>query len=72
MLTIDNLAHRYGMLPSEVLCRATTFDLSILDASAKWERYQYDKANGVTPKNALPNQEEMLAMIKRVREKSDD
>lgn len=30
--TIENIAHRYGILPSEAMRRATTFDLVILDA----------------------------------------
>jgi hypothetical protein len=71
MITIDNLAHRYSVLPSEALSRATTFDLAILDASAKWERYQQDKANGVKPKAPKLTQEEMLAMVKSVKERKN-
>jgi hypothetical protein len=71
MITIDNLAHRYSVLPSEALSRATTFDLAILDASAKWERYQQDKVNGVKPKAPELTQEEMLAMVKSVKERKN-
>jgi hypothetical protein len=69
MITIDNLAHRYSILPSEALSRATTFDLAVLDASAKWERYQHDKANGVKPKEPELTQKEMLAMVQAVKER---
>ena len=71
MLTIDNLAYRYGKLPSQVLAEATTFDLAVLDISAKWERYQHDKANGkLKPAGADLSQDEMLAMLQRVREQN--
>ena len=67
ILTLDNLAHRYNCLPSEALSRATTFDLYVLDVSAKWSRHQNDVAEGKKPKAKQPTQAEMLAMIKRVR-----
>lgn len=65
-LSIDNLAHRYHCLPSHVLANATTFDLYILDLSAKWNRYQSDIASGATVDHRL-TKEEMLGMINRVR-----
>jgi len=37
MLSLDNLAHRYGILPSEALERASTLDLRVLEVSSKWE-----------------------------------
>ena len=74
VLTLDNLAHRYKCLPSEALARATTLDLHVLDVSAKWSKYQSDKAEGKTSATITPNlsQEEMLAMINRVKERSND
>lgn len=44
ILTIDSLGKRYGMLPSEVLCRSTTFDLYIMDASLSFENYHHQKS----------------------------
>lgn len=69
MITIDNLAFRYGLLPSEVLARATTFDLTVLDVSARWERYQFEKQNGKL-KTEVPDlsEQEMLDMIRKVKE----
>jgi len=71
LLTIDNLAHRYNCLPSEALARATTFDLHVLDLSAKWRNHQTDVANGVETDKSNHNltQEEMLDMLKRARGK---
>ena len=67
ILTLDNLAHRYKCLPSEAMARGNTFDLYVLDVSAKWSRHQQDKAEGKKPAAKMPNQAEMLAMIKRAR-----
>ena len=69
MITIDNLAHRYGILPSEALARANTFDLAVLDISAKWERYRNDRANGIKPPAPKLTQEEMRAMIDSVNQR---
>lgn len=67
-LTLDNLAHRYQLLPSEALARATTFDLYVLDISTKWVKYQQDLQEGRTGR-ATPrlNTEEMMAMIDRAK-----
>lgn len=43
---IDSIAERYGMLPSEVLARATTLDLHIVDAALSYRSYQQRKAQG--------------------------
>ena len=74
LLSLDNLAHRYNLLPSEALDRASTFDLYVLDISAKWNRHQQEKAERgddsvtITPKLSL---EEMQSMIARVKERKD-
>lgn len=44
ILMIDSLGKRYGMLPSEVLGRANTFDLYIMDAALTFENYHHKKA----------------------------
>jgi hypothetical protein len=67
ILTLNNLAEKYKCLPSEVLVRGTTFDLYVLDVSTKWINYQQAKADGTVPKEKLPSQSEMLAMIKQAR-----
>ena len=72
MLSLDNLASRYGMLPSEALARATTLDLHILDVGAKWVNHQQELAKAgntdvMKPKRSKLSQEDMLSMIKRAR-----
>ena len=67
-LTLDNLATRYGLLPSEVLGRATTLDLYVLDLSAKYQKYQHEKSQGLNPPTRKPSQEELKAMLTRVKQ----
>lgn len=72
LISLDNLAARYHCLPSEALARASTFDLHVLDVSARWSKYQQEKADRgessaeITPKLSV---DEMKAMIARVRER---
>lgn len=40
---IDGMAHRYGLLPSEVIQRATTQDLYIYDAVSSYQQYIHTK-----------------------------
>lgn len=65
ILSIDALGKRYSLLPSEVMTKASTFDLVVLDAALGYQNYMQDKAEGKkqTPKLS---QEEMKAAIERV------
>ena len=40
MITIGQLAKTYGLLPSEVLARGSTFDLMVMDVFTTWENHQ--------------------------------
>lgn len=40
LLTIDSVATRYHLLPTQVLKQATTFDLHVLDLSTRWVNHQ--------------------------------
>ena len=66
LLSIDAIGKRYSLLPSEVMSKASTFDLVVLDAALGYQNYIQDKADG---KKEVPklSQEEMMAEIKRVR-----
>lgn len=68
-LTLDNLAHRYSLLPSEVLERASTLDLYILDLGTRYKNYQHEVAanDGRKPSPKLTT-EQMMAMMQRVKE----
>lgn len=39
VLTLDQLGKRYGLLPSEVIAKASTFDLVIFDIALTYERH---------------------------------
>lgn len=59
IMQIDGLGKRYGLLPSEVLQRANTFDLYIIDAALTFEQYHQKKAanNGQAPLQEYTNNE---------------
>lgn len=68
ILTVNNLAKTYKLLPSEVLERGTTFDLFVLDVATRYTRHQQDIADGKAVKSEHRlTQQEMLDMIKRAR-----
>ena len=66
ILTLDNLATRYHCLPSQAMAQGTTFDLYVLDVSAKWNKRQQDISDGKTVEHNL-TQAEMFNMIARAR-----
>jgi hypothetical protein len=63
-VTLDSLAQRYSILPSEALNRATTFDLEVLDIAMSYEKFKHNKANGVMPS---VKEDTMLEALKQVR-----
>ena len=71
LLSIDALGKRYSLLPSEVMEKASTFDLVVLDAALGYQSYIQDRADGKkqTPKLS---QEEMMAAMERVRKDGND
>lgn len=71
ILSIDALGKRYSLLPSEVMTKASTFDLVVLDAALGYQTYIQDRAEG---KKATPklSQEEMISALERVRKDGSD
>lgn len=78
LLTVDRLAHRYGLLPSEVIHRADTYDLEVLGASSKWEQHQAKEqerkrvfgkkgAKAVPPPARDLSQKELLNIISQTK-----
>ena len=59
----------YGLLPSQVKNFGTTYDIKVTEALMAWENKMYEEAKTGVP--AAPNlsQEEMKAMIQKVKEK---
>jgi hypothetical protein len=43
---LDSLAKRYGKLPTEVLRKGDSFDISVMDVALTYEKYQRDKESG--------------------------
>lgn len=72
ILTVHNLAKEYGLLPSQALATASTFDLYVLDIHTRWLKYQQDKAEGKAAPQTTKQftQEELKAMIDRTRNQS--
>lgn len=72
ILTVHNLAENYKCLPSEVLHRATTFDLYVLDVHTKWVKYQHqraanEQANPNAPKVPVMSAKQLAEMISTAR-----
>jgi len=40
---LDSIAHRYGMLPSQVLQHANTQDVFVFDMANTYKAYQHEK-----------------------------
>jgi hypothetical protein len=57
ILQVDGLGKRYGLLPSEIIKRADTFDLYIMDAALTFEQYHTKKAQGKHVPPDLTNDE---------------
>lgn len=72
ILTVHNLAENYKCLPSEVMSRATTFDLYVLDVHTKWVKYQHQESENKravpnAPARPVLNSEQMRKMIEQAR-----
>lgn len=66
VMLIDTIAERYGLLPSEVLTRANTFDVFIADAAIGYRNTLQDRA--MNP-DKVPDykQEELLEILKNAK-----
>lgn len=66
MLNIGSIAKTYGVLPSQVLGNATTYDLMIADVMSSWEEHQINKAtNKLSPPNLTVAQ--MSSILEKAR-----
>jgi hypothetical protein len=68
---IDALATRYHLLPSEVLVKADTLDVMVMDMSVSWHNYKIEceqaEANGKpkpAPKMSANKLQAMMAAVK--------
>ena len=72
ILWLDSLGKRYGMLPSEVISKANTFDLYVMDAAMAFENFHHKKSmnNGRDP---IPDYttDELLAMVAKGKDRQN-
>ena len=70
VIMLDRLAQRYGCLPSEVLQRADTLDIYVLNVSAKWENHQSEHSQSGKVPPLVPQQklEEMLQAVRAAKQ----
>jgi hypothetical protein len=71
ILAIDNIANRYGQLPSHVLANASTFDLYVSDIQMRYQNRQNKIANGVKDPVPQLSQEQMIDMVRSVKERKN-
>jgi hypothetical protein len=65
IMLIDTLSERYGMLPSEVMSRATTFDVFIADTAITYRNLVQDRQiNGDKPPEL--SEQELLEALRTV------
>lgn len=70
MITVGRMAERYGLLPSEVAQRATTYDIMITDVLASYTNYEQQKNSGkVDPSAYNFSQNQMKDMLEKARGK---
>jgi hypothetical protein len=43
VLLLDQMSQRYGLLPSEAIIRASTFDMVVMDMAMTYEHHQHEK-----------------------------
>ncbi len=69
---LDTMAQRYHLLPSEIMRRADTLDMYVLDVAMSWHRYQQEVAQAQQEGRPPPAPDltinKMKEMIERVRE----
>jgi hypothetical protein len=65
------MASRYHCLPSEILEKADTFDVYVLQTATAWQEYQQEVSKAKHSGGPMPaanlSQDQMRAMIQRVR-----
>jgi len=66
---IGRMAKEYGMLPSEIANRATTYDLMVTDVLATYEHYQHLKSQGklIDPSVYKFTDEELKTMLDKAK-----
>lgn len=56
-MLLDSLGERYGKLPSEVLAKATTFDVWVYDVAVSYRNYRNER--DAKNRNQIPAEKSM-------------
>jgi len=70
-IMLDQMANRYGMLPSEVLAKGTTQDLFVYDAYVTYSNHEAEKRNrnsGGPPKPQSITSDNLQEKLAKFRE----
>lgn len=74
-MSLDFVAKRYGTLPSKVLAEGSSIDMLVAEIAVGYQNWTYEEAErkqkGAPPKPPDLTQEQMMAMIERVRNNED-
>lgn len=74
MTILDTMAQRYHLLPTDVMARATTFDLEVMFLSQDFQHRRQADLIDVPPggKRTVPrlNQQQMQDMLARARSRT--
>jgi hypothetical protein len=71
IMLVDTLSERYGILPSEVMTRANTFDVFIADTAIGYRNAVQERAmNGGRAPTPEYKQSDLQNMLDKVRGKS--
>lgn len=72
IVSIDNLAQRYSLLPSQILAQASTFDMYVADVSTRYHNRQREINEGKLSKHHMNyTQDQLKSMIQAVRGAKD-
>lgn len=64
---LDALGERYGMLPSQLLDSANTFDLWVYDVAVSWINNQQAKADGKPQNYSVDDLRKRMENVKNAR-----
>ncbi len=68
---LDQLAHRYGTLPSKVLTQGDSFDITVMDVAFTYKKYLEQKNDKDSSMDtALFDQEQLQAAQDRLKQRS--
>jgi len=65
---LDQLAHRYGLLPSQVLKQGDSFDITVMDVAFTYKKYVEQKQDrNSSMDTSLFDQEQLQAAVDRAK-----